>query len=216
MHARTHTRTFRWAAQAWARRAGRLSTATLSLTEIKACLLLARALGESLEAFILAAAAATSGDGRIANSSSSIETEGCMLVVVELEAHGGEMAAASAPTGTEGQHFAVSMAAARSQCGLLLALARRPFYPRLAAMLLERLPPPKSVETKFSTELEKLSGLLGLRIAAAAAATAGRVGGSAAKFAVISANRGGRGGGEMERRRKALSSGTALLLEDLL
>lgn len=111
----------------------------------------------------------------------SVETEGCSLVVVELEAHCGELNAAAAAAAT----------AARNRGGLLRALAGRPFFPRLAGMLLDSVTS-MARNMKVGAEVQALQDLLERRVTAA---------------------RGLGCGGAM--RRGAVGSGSAMLLEDL-
>lgn len=163
-------------------------------------MLLARALGESLENFNLTATVASGGDGSNNVVADSIETEGCNLVVVELEAHCGELIAGATAAAT----------AARSRCGLLRALAGRPFSPRLAGMLLDSVTSTAG-NKKLRAEVQALRDLLERQAAAAVSPVGvGAVGVGAGK------GNGGRGvcsGGA--KRRGAVGSGSAMLLGDL-
>lgn len=134
---------------------------------------------------------------------------------MEVESHCGELtaAAASGPAVAGGKQRAAAAAAARSRCGLLRVLAGRPFCPRLAGMLLERLPPPQSSGGKeLAAEMEGLRALLERQ-----AAVAARFGEGAATVAGVSKKGGGGGGRQTGNRRGgAACSGSAMLLEDLV
>lgn len=131
----------RWAAKTWARRSGHAAGGDVIPSqrdiEARACHTVARALCEATEGFI---AAGSGTDG----SAQRMETEGCQLIAIEVEAYCGELpgelpgAGSGAAASSNCGELAVEDAA-RCRAGLLTALAGRRFRPRLAGILLENM-----------------------------------------------------------------------------
>lgn len=141
----------RWAAKVWAQRhtsvtsSGRGGSGKGSVddrdkqTNARVCMVVSRALGEALEAFLMAGAGASGGGG----GSLPRELEGCQLVAAELESH----AEVSEAEGT-----------ARCRAGLMRSLGGRPFCPTLAGVVLQNVLAEE--ETKGGVEVERLKALL--------------------------------------------------------
>lgn len=193
----------RLAAKTWARRGGRGGG-----VEARACLVMARALAEATEAFLCAGGGGTEA---------RLETEGCHLVVVEVEAHCGEVSMLTGARGSTGagggagatDRRRASEAAARSRAGLLRALTGRSFCSRLAKMLLENMPNTTG-NGKLGVEVERLRALL-VRHSLGERDAEDRIG-----FHSKNKGVGGRGREKSKSSSAARVSGSDILLDDMM
>ena len=154
----------RWAAMTWARRGETALCGDEIHTNV--CLMMSRAVGESLEAFALAG-----GETRAA------VLEACQLAAVELESHGEVV----------GNGGGAEMTA-RCRAAMLRPLLGRPFFPTLAEGLLQYMP----TEELGGVEVDLLRSMLSRHAAGREAegrANAGRtrVGGRRSRASEINA-----------------------------